>query len=311
VGRFKLEWMAQPWDEVAQAGAWLLQLHGRLHPDVVHLNSFSHAALPFGVPVLVVGHSCRLSWQAAVQGRAQAGPGDPYFQAVARGLAAASAVTAPSQAMLAALQQHYGRFAAVAPIYNGREPADFPPRPKKPFILTAGRLWDEAKNVAALSRVAHRLSWPVFVAGEARHPDGGQLRLQAVRCLGVLPERLLARWMGHAGLFVAPARYEPFGLSVLEAALAGCPLVLGDIPSLRELWEGVALFVPPDDDAALVAAVEELIGHPERRQTLSRRGRQRALGLTPRRMARRYYTLYTELLQAASGPRERFKEAPA
>ena len=34
-----------------------------------------------------------------------------------------------------------------------------------------------------------------------------------------------------------PARYEPFGLSILEAALSGCALVLGDLPSLRELWD--------------------------------------------------------------------------
>ena len=38
-----------------------------------------------------------------------------------------------------------------------------------------------------------------------------------------------------------------FGFSVLEAALSGCALVLGDIPSLREIWGDAALFVPPDD----------------------------------------------------------------
>ncbi len=39
---------------------------------------------------------------------------------------------------------------------------------------------------------------------------------------------------GGRGDLRLPARYEPFGLSVLEAALSGCALVLGDIPSLRE-----------------------------------------------------------------------------
>jgi hypothetical protein len=48
---------------------------------------------------------------------------------------------------------------------------------------------------------------------------------------------------------VLPARYEPFGLSVLEAALSGCALVPGDIASLRGNWDGVAEFVCPDDAA--------------------------------------------------------------
>ena len=45
-------------------------------------------------------------------------------------------------------------------------------------------------------------------------------------------------------IFVSAARYEPFGLAVLEAAQAGCALVLSDIPTFRELWDGAALFVP-------------------------------------------------------------------
>ncbi len=51
--------------------------------------------------------------------------------------------------------------------------------------------------------------------------------------------------MGEAAIFAHPARYEPFGLAVLEAAMAGCALVLGDIPTLRELWDGAAVFVAP------------------------------------------------------------------
>ncbi|HLM75082.1 MAG TPA: glycosyltransferase family 4 protein, partial [Polyangiaceae bacterium] len=59
---FKLEWMDDPWGDVARAGAWLLDLERRLRPDVVHLNGYCHGALPFRAPVVVVGHSCVLSW---------------------------------------------------------------------------------------------------------------------------------------------------------------------------------------------------------------------------------------------------------
>ena len=66
--------------------------------------------------------------------------------------------------LLTALRTHYGTFAAAPPIYHGRRAASFPPMLKEPCILTAGCVWDAAKNVAALEQVATGLSWPVFVA---------------------------------------------------------------------------------------------------------------------------------------------------
>jgi glycogen(starch) synthase len=59
----------------------------------------------------------------------------------------------------------------------------------------------------------------------------------------------LARELARGDLRL-PARYEPFGLSVLEAALSGCALVLGDIASLREVWGGAACYVRPGDSRA-------------------------------------------------------------
>jgi glycogen(starch) synthase len=43
---FKLEWMEDPWDDVAESGRWLLELEREYRPDVVHLNSLGHGALP-------------------------------------------------------------------------------------------------------------------------------------------------------------------------------------------------------------------------------------------------------------------------
>ena len=59
-------------------------------------------------------------------------------------------------------------------------------------------------------------------------------------------------WMARAAIYALPARYEPFGLTALEAGLSGCALVLGDIPSLREVWGETACFVPPDDRDAVI-----------------------------------------------------------
>ncbi len=82
----------------------------------------------------------------------------------------------------------------------------------------------------------------------------------------------MAGWLGRASIFALPARYEPFGLLPLEAALSGCALVLGDIPSLREVWGDAAWFVPPDDRDALTAAIGSLIASPRLLQRAGRRG---------------------------------------
>jgi glycosyltransferase involved in cell wall biosynthesis len=96
-----------------------------------------------------------------------------------------------------------------------------------------------------------------------------------------------------------PAKYEPFGLSALEAGLAGCALVLGDIPSLREVWGDAATFVPPDDDAALLAALEALVRDRALRDAASERARRRAASYTPAAMAARYTNTYGELIADA------------
>jgi glycosyltransferase involved in cell wall biosynthesis len=71
--------------------------------------------------------------------------------------------------------------------------------------------------------------------------------------------------LARASIYVHPARYEPFGLAILDAALAGCALVLGDIPSLRELWHDAAIFVPTEDAARLSRELTALIENGDRR----------------------------------------------
>jgi len=298
--RFALEWMDAPWDDVRAAGDWLLSLEARLCPDVVHLNGYVHGALPWARAPLVVGHSCVLSWWRAVKGEDAPGRYARYHEAVAAGLHAASRVVAPSAAMLESLRAHYGPLPAAEVIHNARSMDDFPPGTRRePFILSAGRLWDEAKNLSTLAAAAPRLGWPVKVAGDARHPDGSRVELPEVELLGVLPPPVLARWMARGAVYALPARYEPFGLSVLEAALSGCALVLGDLPSLREVWgNDAALFVPPGDVDALADALESLRRNEALRTGLAARARARALTYTPRRMAASYLAVYAGLMGA-------------
>jgi glycogen(starch) synthase len=283
---FRLEWMEDPWDDVDRAGRWLLDLEREFRPDFVHLNTMAHGALPFRAPKLVAGHSCVLSWWQAVHGEPAPRDWEYYTRRVRQGLRGAHVVVAPSDALLNALDKHYGPLPVRVHIPNGRDPARFPPGEKENFILTAGRLWDQAKNAAALDEAAASLPWPVYAAGSH------QPQFRRLIPLGAQSPARLARWMGRAAIYALPARYEPFGLSALEAALAGCALVLGDIPSLREIWGPAAAYVAPEDTRALAAALELFIEDDCLRQDFSRRARARALEFTAERMANRYVAAY-------------------
>jgi glycosyltransferase involved in cell wall biosynthesis len=303
---FKLEWMEDPWRDVAMAGDWLLALAERERPDVVHLNGYAHAALDWRAPCLVVGHSCLLSWWKAVLGEPAPAKYARYQREVIRGLRAADAVVAPTRAMLRALREHYGAPHRGTVISNGADPTQFSVARKESFVLAAGRIWDQAKNLGALASVAPHLGWPVVLAGSDKHPDGHERRQDGIRALGWLEPAELRRWMARAGIYAFPARYEPFGLSVLEAALSGCALVLGDVESLREVWGDAALYVPSEDWEALLDAIERLVHDDLLRMRMSSAARGRALGFTADRMARRYVDLYRELVSrrsAGSAPR--------
>lgn len=288
---FKLEWMQEPWADVDAAAEWLLDLEQEVQADVIHLNGYAHGALPWRAPALIVGHSCVLSWWRAVKGEEAPSEWDEYRRRVRAGVHAVDCVVAPTRAMLSALEDHYGSLPNPVVVENGRDENLFQPLAKEPFVLAAGRLNDESKNLGVLARASAGLPWPIYAAGV--YPSGDDA---AVRRLGRLPPAELAAWMGRAAIYCLPALYEPFGLSILEAADCECALVIGDIPSLRELWDGVALFVPPWDAGALRESLLSLMNDPVRRQTLGRAARERARRWTPRRTTDAYSELYHRLI---------------
>jgi len=284
---FRLEWQEDPWNDVDRTGEWLQGIAAKVKPDVVHLNDYCHAALRWNAPVLITGHSCVLSWFRAVH-HSQAPSGwNEYRWRVERGLHSADIVTSPSRAMLECLERHYGFLSKTMVIPNARTSSQFRTAGKKPFILAAGRIWDEAKNIESLGRIARQLHWPVYVAGEQ---EGASL--QNVISLGLLNQPQLASWMSQASIYCLPAKYEPFGLSILEAALSGCALVLGDIESLRENWDDCALFVDPDDPKALQQAITHLIRSGSLRRRLMVNARERARHFSPQRMVEGYLQAY-------------------
>ncbi len=275
---YKLEWMQQPWADVDRAGSWLLQLAAKFEPDVIHLNGYTHAALRWQAPVLVVAHSCVYSWWQAVFGAVppESDWGE-YHARVSAGLRAAGLVVAPSAAMASALTAHYGLPASrvtvihnfsLSPLYRGQT--------KEPFYLAAGRIWDKGKNIEMLEQISARLPWPVRIFGSLSHEE-------------------LLHQMQHAALYVHPALYEPFGLAVLEAARAQCCLILSDIPSLRELWDGAAIFVNPRDAGEWVRVLSRIANDAAERESLARRAQIHAGKYCPAVAVEQYCRAYESL----------------
>jgi glycogen(starch) synthase len=278
---YRLEWEDEPWEDVDRAGAWLLELAETLQPDLVHLNGYVHASLPWPVPVVVAAHSDVVSWWRAVRRSPPPAIYERYISAVTAGLRAASAIVAPTQAVIDDLRRSYRYRTPEYVVPNGR--ATTPPLLRKERVVVGlGRFWDEAKNVRALEQARGLSRWPVIVAGP------GTAR-------GRLSPTAVAELLASAAIFVSPARYEPFGLSILEAAAAGCALVLGDIPSLREVWGDAAIFAAPDDEAALAAALRLLQDDDELREELGHRARRRATRYTVDRMRDGYLAVYDAL----------------
>jgi glycogen synthase len=159
-------------------------------------------------------------------------------------------------------------------------------------------LWDPAKNLRLLTQIGPELDWPVRVAGSERGPDGTAVKADSIELLGALGhEDFLAHLQG-AGIFLHPAYYEPFGLSVLEAANSQCCLVLADIPSLRELWDGSAVFVDPRACDKWVVEVNRLCRDSGLRERYGMQARSRAAAYRGEKTVAEYLTTYRDLPKA-------------
>jgi glycosyltransferase involved in cell wall biosynthesis len=145
------------------------------------------------------------------------------------------------------------------------EPGD--PATEMALVLAGGIGWKSEALVAALA------------AAEG----------SGVRHYGYLPEAELIALYDNAEWLVFPSRYEGFGLPAVEAMAAGVPLLLSDLPVLRELAGDAALYAPPGDLEAWVALLRRVCadaaGSRELRAEYARRSRERSAHFDWRRTA--------------------------
>lgn len=290
-----LDWTAKSPAVIEAAAGAVSALARQLRPDILHLNSPALAPrdrLP--TPTLGACHSCLATWWATVKQGSPPGDFTWRIEALRRGMAACDALVAPSRSFAEATAAAHETPKPFV-VHNGRAPP--PPRrgARAPLVFTSGRLWDEGKNLATLDAAAALAGVPLFAAGPWEGPGGERVTAIHAQALGRQSAEEVARWLGCASVYATSALYEPFGLGVLEAAQAGCTLVLSDIPTFRELWADAAVFADPRRPSDFAAALSATFADEAERRRLGEAARARADRFTVEAMTRGTLDLYRRL----------------
>ena len=307
---FGLEWQSQRESAAlaseTEAGQRFLTavLHER-SIELLHSNQFAWAGCG-GLPALLAVHSDVVSWWRAVHHTA---PPDNPFQRWYRGLALealrrAAMVVAPTRAALADLRLSFN-FEGGCVIPNGTDTPEMAGGARQGAI-SVGRLWDEGKQAHLLWDCD--LPLPTIVAGD----DGGRPlpRHPHLQTVGVLSPLEIRRLFSRSLLYVATSRYEPFGLAPLEAARAGCCLLLNDLPSFREIWHRSAYYFRRDDPADLQRQLCRLAADPALTAAGAAAAGLRARAYSAPVMAMAYETLYYQLLSRRNASVVKTHSAP-
>ena len=303
----RLVWLEAPLDWLAPEEHML----GRIGPELedlalghgcslLHLNAPSQAVgLKSRLPVVVASHSCVVTWWQAM--RDEPLPAAWRWQRARNtlGLAAADAVMAPSYSHAAALRKAYRLSRRIEVVHNASTP-QFSADERQPMALAAGRWWDAGKNGEVLDAAAALVPFPVVLAGALEGPDDSCFEPRHAVAGGLLEPCQLRATMGRAAVFVAPSRFEPFGLAVLEAAGTGAALVLADIPTFRELWHDAALFCPAQSPEAFATAMKLLVGDQALREKLGAAAFERARCFTAERQTEGLLAVYASFFEAAA-----------
>jgi glycogen(starch) synthase len=201
------------------------------------------------------------------------------------------------------------------------EAAGHPPAPSAdpPRLLFVGRL-EARKGIDTLLESAAALaatgaSFELRIVGDDSlvGPSGRTYREDferahpelagTVRFLGRVGDEALRHEYMTCDVFVAPSRFESFGLILLEAMMFAKPVVASDIGGMTEIvGDGESgLLVPPDDVDALTDTLGSLVRSPELRESIGRGGRAAyEASFTLERMAEEAERFYEELVRALS-----------
>ena len=292
-----LEWMTQNQSAYTGAAPSLLRLASSFGADLIHSSQFCFGALPLDIPKIVTAHSDVFSWAQACRGGTLE-PSDwltQYTGLITRGIAAADSIVAPTRWMAGSLASTFSLPHTPAVVHNGRTIPAARSSSRKCQAITAGRLWDEAKNISLLARV--RAPMPLLVAGDTAYDAAAVAPLGNLTLLGKLSSQDLLNIFRESALYICTSQYEPFGLAPLEAAFCGCAIVAYDIPSMRETWDSAALYF--DSAESLSHLLHQLDSDPHLLCEAQQRSSARARLFHADSMVDGYHQVFQQALAAS------------
>ncbi|HEU4698104.1 MAG TPA: glycosyltransferase family 1 protein [Gemmatimonadales bacterium] len=311
-GMFRLAWTQTALPALLRRGGYDL------------FYSTTHHGLPYrlpGVPqVLTIQNDVEVSFRFPAQHRLQY----RYFRHVVPRLMRASArVVTTSRYALEVLRRIYGLpEERLAFAYNGYDAGTFRPEPGPEeaavrarygaagdYLFTVGAFYPH-KNVetllAALPEVRRRHpALRLVIAGYAEAYLGPLLAGLDAETRGAVvahpyvAQRDLAALYRGAAAFVFPSLHESFGIPLVEAMAAGCPVIASRASALPEIGGDAVLFVEAGSAPALAGAIDRVLAEPALRGALVERGLARATAFGWRATARTIY----DILRGAAAPR--------
>jgi glycosyltransferase involved in cell wall biosynthesis len=173
-------------------------------------------------------------------------------------------------------------------------------------VLFVGRLVPE-KNVTtlirALSGIVEESNIVALLCGigplekELRAQAGAAEKSGRIRFLGFRKD--IPSLLRRADMLVMPSLFEGHPNVTIEAAAAGCPLIVSDMPAHREfLDDESALFAPPQDASAFARAIQAVIDDPEAATARARHAQNRVREWSVPAAAKAYMSVYEELVDA-------------
>lgn len=108
---------------------------------------------------------------------------------------------------------------------------------------------------------------------------------------GFIPDNELIKLYQQSTVNVLPSRAEGFGFSYLEAAHFSCPSVLSNIPVLKEVSRGKALFCDPKNPHDIADKIGELYFNRNLRNKLGQEAKKRSEFFSPEKFKKEFLEL--------------------
>jgi len=286
--------------------------------DIVHGNFWMSGLVAaglrrtFGIPFVMTFHA--LGRVRRLHQKSDDRFPDARFEIEDRLMAEADAIIAECPQDREDMERLYGAPPSrITVIPCGFDPREFSPMPRtiarlvlgldprKRLVLQLGRLVprkgiDNAIRAIARLRAAHGMEAALLIVGgeserpdPARTPEIGRLAGVAraegvedlVQFIGHRGRDVLKYWYAAADVFVTTPWYEPFGITPVEAMACARPVIGSRVGGIRStVVDGrTGYLVPPNDPEALAGRLARVLGDPDIRDEMGRRGQERAEAL--------------------------------